>query len=112
VDAEIMELFQYQGYPMELVLDDLNMPYPEISVSFNMLNMQEDSVKTELEVFESSHVDSLWDTKFALALHATEYKNAIEIRWIYKKALFDPGTIEILSNGYLEILRVITGERV
>jgi non-ribosomal peptide synthetase component F len=108
VDGEIMELFQYQGYPLELVLDELKIPYPEISVSFNMLNMQEESLELELDEFESSHSESKWNVKFALALHAMEYKNGIELQWVYKQSLFEPGTIELINKGYFELLRAIT----
>jgi hypothetical protein len=109
VDREIMELFQHQGYPLELVLDDLKMPFPGIDVSFNMLNMQQESTEAELESFESLHVEDMWDVKFGLALHVIEYKNGIEINWSYKKALFNPATITLISGGYLELLNAVTG---
>ncbi|MCP5104856.1 MAG: amino acid adenylation domain-containing protein, partial [bacterium] len=37
----VIESFQYQGYPMEPVFEQLGMRYPEVTVSFNMLNMQD-----------------------------------------------------------------------
>ncbi len=108
MDMEIMELFQYQSYPLELILDELKMPYPEISVCFNMLNMQETSLEKELEAIEPEHMEALGKAKFDLVLYAIEYKNGIELNWNYRDSLLKSRTMEILAGGYLELLGVVT----
>ncbi|MCU0288758.1 MAG: amino acid adenylation domain-containing protein, partial [Acidobacteria bacterium] len=109
MDKNTRELFQYQFYPLELILAELKMPYPEVPVSFNMLNIQENSQVMELENFETGHSEDLdpGAAKFDLALYITEYKKCIVINWNYKRSLFKPQTIEILANGYLELLNAI-----
>lgn len=41
VGGEVLGAFQHQSYPLERVLDDLNMRYPGISAAFNMIDMRQ-----------------------------------------------------------------------
>ncbi|MCP5054072.1 MAG: hypothetical protein GY940_43285, partial [bacterium] len=52
---DILELFQHQDYPAELVFEELKTQYPTVPVSFNLLNMQDETAFIEAEVFEMFH---------------------------------------------------------
>ncbi|MCK4258362.1 MAG: amino acid adenylation domain-containing protein [Halanaerobiales bacterium] len=104
IDKETLEAFQHQSYPLELVLDDLKMRFPEVSVFFNMLNMMETATENELKSFAGEHIENVQDVKFDLEFYVVEYKNGIEIYWNYKNSLFLPETIEYFANEYLKVL--------
>ena len=101
---------RYQHYPIELVLGELKMKYPEISVSFNMLNLEEGNTKLEMETLESYHMlnEGLLHFDTNIELYVSEYKNGIEMNWMYKRALFKPETIENAAKGYLKLCHYIT----
>ncbi|MCX6582110.1 MAG: amino acid adenylation domain-containing protein [Candidatus Aminicenantes bacterium] len=108
VDTELRELFQYQSYPLELVLDEFKIAYPEVSVCFNMLNMPDTPAEVALENFAVGHIEDLGEAKFDLVLYAVDYKNGIILNWSYKETLFKSRTMEIIAGGYLELLNAVT----
>jgi iturin family lipopeptide synthetase B len=105
---DVMESFQYQSYPMERVFEELNIRYPVIPVSFNMLNLQDATRTQQLDSFEPDHIDITQDIKFDLEPYIIEYENGIEMRWVYRKALFEPATIEYIINLYIKLLEFFT----
>jgi hypothetical protein len=109
VNKYLLEAFQHQSYPFELVLDEMKIPYPGISAAFNLLNMQDISRETELDSLEPVHIEESREVKYPLVLYVTEYKNGIEIRWEYQKSLFKPETIESIASKYLQVMVEITG---
>ncbi|MDQ1351767.1 MAG: Amino acid adenylation protein, partial [Acidobacteriota bacterium] len=102
VHADLMETFQYQGYPLELVMDELKMSYPDIAAAFNMLNIPGASAFEDNGY--SQHQEKLQGAKFDLGVFVSEYKDGIGLQWHYKKALFEPGTIESIAQLYLDFL--------
>ncbi|MCX6583774.1 MAG: amino acid adenylation domain-containing protein, partial [Candidatus Aminicenantes bacterium] len=104
VKADTLELFQHQDYPLELVFEELRMKYPEISVTFNMLNLQESLSAHELETIENGHVKNPVEVKFDLEPYISEYKNGLQIYWSYKKNVFRPGTIAYIAREYIQLM--------
>ena len=103
VDANTLEAFQHQWYPLEQVLEAQQWKYPETMLSFNMLNMFAGAETTDLDDFASFHRERLTDEKFPLILQLIEFRNGIEFFCRYKKALFKPSTIEGLAARYEEM---------
>jgi hypothetical protein len=91
------------------VLDDMKMKFPEVSIAFNMLNIQNISPGIELDSFESYHLESTQDVKFDIVLFVMEYKNGIDFFWDYRNTLFSPQTIETIAQNYLELMEELTG---
>ena len=104
VHRRLQEVLQHQHYPLELVLEDLQMMYPPISVFFNMLNLPGTIIKEELESTAPYHMETVPDVKFDMALYNTEYPNGIEIQCHYRKALFKPEVVENVINEYIKLL--------
>ena len=104
LNREVQETYQHETYPLELVFKDLKMKYPQIPVSFNMLNIGEASGKAELQSFAPYHLENGNDVKFDLEPYVSEYKNGIHMIWAYKKTLFKPFFIEHMANEYLKIM--------
>jgi amino acid adenylation domain-containing protein len=104
VNDDVMQGLRYQAYPMEPVFEALNMRFPEVSVSFNMLNMQDITGGQPVESFEASHVDAVQDVKFDLEPYITEYENGIRMWWVYRKSLFEPAAIEYIIDLYIKLL--------
>ncbi|MCU0289044.1 MAG: condensation domain-containing protein, partial [Acidobacteria bacterium] len=110
VSGDFREALRYQQYAIELVLGGLKMKYPDIVVSFNLLNTNE--WDAELAALDFSHMPDMGQLHFNtdIELYARKYKNGIELNWRYKKSLFKPETIENVANGFLKLGRYITEE--
>ncbi len=110
VNNEVLEAFQYQNYPLELVLGELKVGYPEVSTAFNMFNTTEEVGKIGEGYFEPYHTDNVWNVKFDMALYVTEYRDDIGINWDYNASRYRPETIESVGGGYQRLLREIIRE--
>jgi amino acid adenylation domain-containing protein len=104
VNKNVLEVLQHQGYPLELVLDDLHMPFPPVNVFFNMLNLDDSGLERELVSFEPCHQDESVEVKFDLMMYVTEYKNGMELFCNYKKTVFRPETIASIMERYVKII--------
>jgi non-ribosomal peptide synthetase component F len=104
VHGSVLEVLQHQAYPLELVLDDLNMKFPGVNVFFNMLNLSSGTLEIELDSMASYHTDEVIDVKFDLMIYISEYKNGIRLNCNYKKAMFKPSTISSSMEKYLKVI--------
>jgi hypothetical protein len=96
-------MLEYQKYPQELVFEELQMRYPDVSVSFNMLNLG-GTPSLGFDTLQSCHIERSQDVKFDLEPYISEYKSGILINWVYKKNLFTPSTIEYMAGEYMKLL--------
>ncbi|MCK4257388.1 MAG: amino acid adenylation domain-containing protein [Halanaerobiales bacterium] len=103
IQRNTLKAYEFQNYPLELILDELKIKYPKISVFFNMLNAT-DQTNEFIEDFEAKHLDQSDETKFDLTCYVIEYANGIEVICMYQKALFDQGTIENMMGKYNKLL--------
>jgi non-ribosomal peptide synthetase component F len=110
VKRSVLEAFQYQNYPLELVLEELKVNYPPISAAFNMFNIQQETQKSSVSDSEAHHLDAIPNIKFDMVLFVVEYKDGIGVMGSYKKARFKPGTIEYISRGYHKLLKDIANQ--
>jgi len=99
VNENTLKALEYQSYPLELVLDELKITYPAISVFFNMLNMGESS-REYLSETESYPIEKVQEVKFDLAFYLKEYSNGIEIICNYLTGLFEPTRIKFILEQY------------
>ncbi len=104
LNQDLLEILEYQSYPLELVFEDLQMRYPYIPVSFNMLNLADTTTDLELKTLQPHHIEETQDVKFDLEPYITEYENGIRINWAYDKNLFTPSTIEYMAGVYIKLL--------
>jgi hypothetical protein len=109
INNDVLEALQYQVYPLELLLDDLNIKYPDISISFNMLNIFEWLGDMELDYSSPFHIPRTREVKFDIEVYIAEYKNGIDISWLYRKSMFRSETIEDFSNVYSGLLSELSG---
>ncbi len=105
VHNDVLETLQHQDYPLEPVLDELKMGFPDIPVSYNMLNLPENPAAGGTEKPEPLpvHMEKAQGVKFDLALFVTEHRDTIELLWNYRKSLFRPETIESISRVFLNL---------
>jgi acyl carrier protein len=108
VKIEVLEIFQHQDYPLELVFKELKMKHPDVAVSFNMLNMQDLTSRLELDVFAPRHVEDVQDVKFDIEIYITEYKNGISLDWRFKKSLYSPTKITYIVGEYNKFIDFFT----
>ncbi len=106
INQDTMQILDYQVFPMELIFELLDIPYPKVSVFFNFQNTGE-SQQATLEEFASHHVESVQEAKFDLVFYLMEFKNGINIMCNYYKQLFHPATIEKIAILYTSILSQI-----
>jgi tyrocidine synthetase-3 len=102
VKENLLEALQYQNFPLEKVLEELKMRFPPLPLCFNMLNFPGEL--PQLKNTESFHINSPQDANFDMTAYVREYKNGIEINWIYKAVRFSPALVEYIARGYLEVL--------
>lgn len=103
VKENTLKALEYQNYPLEFILDELKIKYPEISVFFNMLNMGQ-SDREELKSLEPYHTEKVQDVKFDLVCYIIEYKNGIQINCNYLSSLFKPARIQYMMTEYVALL--------
>ncbi len=106
VNENIINVLEYQSYPIELLLDELKMSYPKISIFFNMLNIEEYESEI-IENLESYHLKQLQEVKYDLVFYVREYANAIEILVNYKSNLFKPYIVENIANQYIQLIQYV-----
>jgi hypothetical protein len=104
VHTDVLECFKHQDYPLDLVVREMNIRYPEIPVSFNMINLQEGAAEEEINVFKPFHIPNAHDVKFDIEPYIMEYKNGIGTWWSYKKSIFSPITIEYFVRDYIRLM--------
>ncbi|UCH93606.1 MAG: amino acid adenylation domain-containing protein, partial [Candidatus Aminicenantes bacterium] len=110
VENDTLQALQHQGYPLELLCQDLKLRYPDIPVAFNMLNLPEAPGQEMLPRFSASQPPgrNIQGALFDLEPYVSEYQKSIEITWRYRKTAFKPETIENIAQGYLTLLEEIS----
>ncbi|HLP61012.1 MAG TPA: amino acid adenylation domain-containing protein [Candidatus Deferrimicrobium sp.] len=108
--ADTMEIFQHQDYPLELLFDNLKIKYPRIPVSFNMVNFDFGLAAAGPGVIPSEpiHINNTRGAKFDLELYVKEYQNSIITEWSYRESMFQPAAIEYLGSEYLRLANYFT----
>ncbi|MGE5343975.1 MAG: amino acid adenylation domain-containing protein [Candidatus Omnitrophota bacterium] len=104
VNQDILDMFEHQDYPLEPVFKELKIKYPDLSVSFNMLNLGERSVSQGSRKITFGHSEKRQDVKFDLEVYVDEHQDGISLRWVYKKSLFDPAKIETIAEEYMRLI--------
>jgi amino acid adenylation domain-containing protein len=107
VQDSMMQVLEYQDYPLELICSEFKIRYPELSVFFNM-SIFGNTLNEELTDLAAYHVLDVQNAKFDIVCYLEEYKNGIEINTVYYRELFKPETIEQIMRLYLGILENIS----
>jgi tyrocidine synthetase-3 len=102
VNTEVVETFQHQDYPLELVFKELKMKHPDVPASFNMLNILD--AADHLQIPPHQHMENIQDVKFDIEVYISEYENGILLYWAYKKSLYDPIDIEYTVGQYINLV--------
>jgi non-ribosomal peptide synthetase component F len=109
IQSHVMKMLEYQGYPLELLCEELAVKYPAISLFFNMVNTG-DSTRERMPELETGHIKNIQEAKFHMALYLVEYQDGIDILCTYFTQLFLPETVEKVINNYIQLLHKIAAE--
>jgi acyl carrier protein len=109
LQTNALQVLEHQSYPLEMICSEFKIPYPEISVFFNMSTFG-NTPGENLKDFESYHIEEVQQAKFDIVSYIVEYQNGIEIDTHYFKELFKPMTIEKTMKMYLLALENIVKE--
>jgi len=104
VHDEVMNILRYQGYPVELLLEEMGQRHPDVGISFNMVNLQEIGDLTAAQGDEAYHIPETQAVKFDIELYAVEYENGLELHWRYKREAFLKETIGHIVKRYARML--------
>ena len=107
IDKNTLDALEYQDYPLELVIDELNIRYPQLSVLFNMLNFDE-SANNHLENLNSEHIIKTQDVKFDWEWNVVEYLNSVQIICVYNAGMFKAKTIAYIISSYIDYVRKVS----
>ncbi|MCP5054073.1 MAG: amino acid adenylation domain-containing protein, partial [bacterium] len=105
VQQLMLEIFEHQHHPLELVLDEVGIQYPQVNTAFNMLN-QTDTGDIEMGNLDSFHIPDYesQNVKFDLEPYISEYKNGIQVNVAYNKNLFKAESIEIMMTKFRKMV--------
>jgi hypothetical protein len=107
IRADTFKVLEYQDYPLELILSELKMKYPKISVFLNLQNVGTYE-QTLLKDRKSYHSEEVQDTKFDIVCYLDEYKDGIKVSCHYYRELFMPETIERIMLLFTRMLENIS----
>ena len=107
IDQNTLEALEYQDYPLEPLVDELHIKYPQISAFFNMLNFNESATESIVDL-QAEHFAKTQDVKFDLEWYVTEYLDAIQILCVYNAKMFKPETIEYIMGRYIDYVTKIS----
>jgi hypothetical protein len=108
LSLEALDAFDFNFYPFERILDDLDIPFSAVSKIFVNMPNQNEAEMTFIEDFSTKHIeDGNRIGYFDLDFHLIEQKNGIEIYCEYKKDLFDKKDIESLASHWQQLLEEI-----
>ncbi|MGB7605872.1 MAG: amino acid adenylation domain-containing protein [Lutisporaceae bacterium] len=106
INKNTLKALEYQSFPIEKIVEELNVKYPQITIFFNMLNMG-DSEGQKFNQKETNKMEALKNIKFDLVFYITEYADAIEIVALYVKELFKPTRMASIMSKYTGLLEKI-----
>lgn len=105
---EILECFEHQNIPFELLVEKINHPRsashsPIFQISFSFDNNRRAELKLGGLAIETLDIDRD-NCKFDLELSAVEEQGELNLLMFYKTALFEDSTIEAMLSCYLTLL--------
>jgi hypothetical protein len=104
LQGRVLEFFRHQNYPLELVLDEVGIQYPEVAASFNMINIYGSRETASLENLESFFTPEIQNVKFDIEPYVQEFSNGIEIDVSYNRDRFKAENIEYMMAKYRKII--------
>jgi tyrocidine synthetase-3 len=118
VQEDTLEALKYQGYPFDLLVDELNIErkidqFPISSVFFNLINFSSsDDVNTPDTMDGPVQQELNYTGKFDLNYYIRDDQNRgfIEIDCHYNVSMFERDTIEYINLQYTKLLKFISKE--
>jgi len=108
VHQEVMEGLHYQSYPVELVFKEMGVRYPEVGVSFNMVNLGDIGPSQAGAAAKPGHIQDVQEVKFDIELYVHDENHGLDLDWRYRGGAFKPATIEYIAGEYGRILAFFT----
>lgn len=106
INKNTLKALEYQSFPIERIVEELNVKYPQITIFFNMLNMG-GSEAQKYNPKAANEMEALKNIKFDLVFYITEYSDAIEIVVLYVKELFKPSRMASIVSKYMGLLEKV-----
>lgn len=100
-----IKTLEQQNHLYERVIDEMQMSFPAIRVFFNMQNINDDTLQTEIGSFLPYHTDETGDAKFDVTIYVLPRKNGIEFSCHYNQSVHTPAAIENVMLAYLELVK-------
>lgn len=103
INENTLKAIDYQSFPIEKIVEEYNIKYPQLHVFFNMLNLGD----TENRIYDPEAAienEVQAETKFNLIFYVTEYADAIEIVSLYVKELFKSSRMTSIMDRYAGLL--------
>ncbi|WP_046226277.1 condensation domain-containing protein [Paenibacillus dauci] len=111
VTSNSVKTFDYQAYPMEYIINDLNLDRGSkqtslFDVTFTFQNFASSELKLNQLTVKTVDFD-LVQAPYALSLIVYEAENELKLNFEYQKAVFKKETVEELAHQFMETLRFI-----
>ncbi|MGE5343351.1 MAG: amino acid adenylation domain-containing protein [Candidatus Omnitrophota bacterium] len=110
LNRNLFKGLQYQNYPIEIVLNEMQLKYPDIPVAVNMPGAIGGFKDIKLESWEPVHRTESLEAKFELEFYIIEFANGIGFDWSYQQSVFLPETVEFFARSYVRLLEAIVSD--
>ena len=110
VQQTMLQVLEYQDYPLELICSEFKIKYPEINVFFNMSLFGIARGENHNDSHAPRHIEAVQNAKFDLVSYLGEDRNRVTVETHYYRELFKPVTLEKVMQLYLAILEHIGKE--
>ncbi|WP_458118710.1 condensation domain-containing protein [Paenibacillus sp. Z6-24] len=112
VTSNSVKTFDYQAYPMEYIINDLNLDRESkqtglFDVTFTFQNFASSELKLNQLTAKTVNFD-LVQAPYALSLIVYEADNELRLNFEYQTAVFKKETVEELAHQFMETLRFVT----
>ena len=114
VKTNALNAFDYQDYPFEKVIEQLNIPRrvnrnPLFDSMFVLQNTEKEAIEIEGLSFSPVDFDNK-TSKFDLTLHASEIEDGIYLGLEYNTNLFKPDTITKMAAHFCQLVEAICAQ--
>jgi len=103
INKNTLTALEYQSFPIEKLVEEFDIKFPQITIFFNMLNI-DGSESRNFDPNGTDEAEALKFIKFELVFYAKEYSDAIEITCLYVKEFFKASRIASIMSKYAGLL--------
>lgn len=102
----VNESLVHQNFPLDIVLDHLQMKFPPLRFFFNMQNVDLSKMRmVDYENYIENVRELSTEVKFDLTVYLNQYTNCVKLEFVFNTDVFSTETITMMPEQYRNILK-------